>query len=235
MVSQKVSVDLDLNGNDLLNVGAGASDAVSSVYPRFTVGADDDEFDDESFSGWTAVNDGAAIPTVTELNDVASILHPGGGSGAHLLAYMKTASVSVGDIIETAAHMQRKSQNYPIFGLLFADGTIYNAGNQVATYWSPSENLIYRAEFDGYNAAGLIGSVTPQANSIASGSDLFLRLKYVAANTWACYFSCDGVSWLTNSASFASTCTPSAFGFFVTTWGGAEQALFTFRYFRKRT
>jgi len=54
-------------------------DPISSLYPVFTVGANDDEFNDSNFSGWTTVNSGSFIPTIIESNHVASIVHPGGG------------------------------------------------------------------------------------------------------------------------------------------------------------
>jgi len=204
-------------------------------YPLFTASGVDDEFDDGSFTGWTAVNDGTAVPTVTEANDVASVSHPGGGSAAHLYAYMKTATVNANDIIEICFSGFGVQQNFNICGLLMADGTTYNAGAQVAWSYSPSENATggqnLLVAYTGYNANSAIVGL----NSYMKMNDIFMRLKYEGSNHWRGYLSPDGVSWVDATGQRSSTMTPTKVGFFVTTWGGTAPFVWSMRYFRKTT
>lgn len=211
----------------------GGPDPITSFYPVFTTSGVDDEFDDGSFSGWTLVNDGTHLATNTETNNVLSILLPGSDTSAHLQAYMKSTTVNVGDIIEIAMQGMGENANFQMAGLIFADGTTYAAGNQVCWAIVPSQSNLQLFAQTNYNTQGTntskgIGNTLPFAAQ-------FLRLKYVSANNFAGYGSCDGISWVNMTGTVGRTCTPSAVGFFVTTWGSTVPYMWSVRYFRKTT
>ncbi len=211
---------------------ASTTDPITSVYPAFTPAGDSDEFSGGSFSGWTAVNSGSHLPTLTQTNNVLSVSHPGGDASAELHAWMKTTTVNAGDTIEVVFRQFGPTQSFPLAGLLFADGTTYTAGTQVGLWFSPSEaNQVRWSRMTGYNTqATAIGNVG--ILSVAPFSEVYLRLKYVSSNTWQPYASCDGTSWIAMASTFAATMTPTAVGFFVTTWGGASACTWSFRYFK---
>jgi len=213
--------------------GGATTDPISSVYPVFTPAGDSDEFSATNFpTGWTAVNSGSHLPTITETNNTLSIYHPGGDASAELHAWMKTTTVNVGDYIEVAFRQYGRTQSFPLAGVLFADGTTYAAGTQIGLWLSPTEaNQLRWSRMTGYNTqAASIGSV----GTLSAGpyGDVFLRLKYTAANTWLPYASPDGISWAEMATAFAGTLTPTAVGFFVSTWSGASPCVWNFRYFR---
>jgi hypothetical protein len=220
-----------LNATASTSGGSGGGlDPNSSVYPPFTVGANDDEFSDGSFSGWTAVNSGSNVPTVTETNHVASLLLPGGHAAAELAAYVKAVTPATGDYIETCFRGQGRSNTYNIAGLVFADGATYGAGNQVVFYFSPQEQAWALNAHTGYNTLATFQSYTMQ--QFAPVGDMFLRLVYTAANSWRPYVSPDGVSWAALGSAVSYTLSPTRIGFFVTTWGGAQPFAWSFRYFK---
>ena len=63
---------------------------------------------------------------------------------------------------------------------------------------------------------------------------MYLRLKYVAANTWGAYYSWNGFDWVTITTAFAFTMTPSEAGLGVQfqTPAAAVQTWNEFHYFR---
>lgn len=209
--------------------GGTSLDPISSEYPIFTPGADDDEFNDANFTGWTLVDAGTQTPTVTEINDVASILHPGGDTGNAHHAYMKARTITTGSYVEIAFRMFGVAQNYNLVGLVFADGTTYGAGNQVSFFFSPNETTITIANYTNYSTYA--GSFITKSTLLnPTFSDMFLRLFCVGANSWAGYISCDGISWINATGSFAATLSPTKAGFMVRTAGGSLPFIATLRY-----
>ncbi|HVK13353.1 MAG TPA: hypothetical protein VM597_31655, partial [Gemmataceae bacterium] len=210
--------------------GGGGLDPNSSIYPPFTVGANDDEFSDGSFTGWTAVNSGSNVPNVVETNHVASFLLPGGHANAELAAYMKAVTPAANDFIEIALHGAGVSQNFNIAGLLFADGTTFGAGTQIGWTIDATENLYFAPRLTGYNTQ------TSQTNYVieaaAKASDTFLRFKYEGSNHWRGYVSPDGVQWVDITGQLTFSLTPTAMGFFVSTYGGANPFCWALRYFK---
>lgn len=227
--------NLSMTGTVLNAVGGGGGsggglDPITSVYPSFTAGANDDEFDNGSFTGWTAVNDGANVPTVTETNHVASVHLPGGHAAADLAAYVKAVTPTAGQSIETVFRGQGKAGGFHIAGLIMADGATNGAGNQVVWYYSPQEGKWALSTHTGYNAQGTFGPKDAQLDG--PYGDMFLRLEYDAANTFKGWVSPDGVSWIDVTGAVAYTLAPTHVGFFVTTWGSAEQFVWSFRYWK---
>ena len=216
-----------------LSASGGGTDPKTSVYPSFTPAGVDDEFDGASFTGWTLVDDGTHTPTVTQANNVCSVSHPGSDTAGHLHAWLKTTTISVGDIIETVFKVNGRPQNFNVGGLMFADGTTYGSGKQVNWYFSPAENGWRWNNTTGFNTQVTGATFTSISN--AACSDVYLRLQYTAANTFVGYASIDGVSWANLTGNISVTMTPAACGFFVSTWGGTLPCLWSFRYFRKHT
>lgn len=205
----------------------------SALYLPFVPSGVDDEFDDESFSGWTAVNDGTAAPTITEINDRCSILLPGGTTAQHLYAYMKSATINVGDYVEAVADWSTYNTGYPQIGVIMADGATYNSGTQVVVRISPQEGVVVLSNFTGYNTA--VGGVFVTGSDSQSFGRCFMRLTYVAANTWRCSTSPDGVNWIRNADpnDRTVTMTPTHLGFFVMGWGSDKASAMSFHYVRK--
>jgi len=208
------------------------SDSVTSIYPVFTPGANDDEFNDESFSGWTAVNSGSQVPTVTEINHVASILHPGGGGAQNLWAYMKSYSPSANDYIEIAFKVGGNNQAYNRAGLIMADGVSFSSGTQAVFFLSFFEAYTILTTYNGYNTdnAGFLGS---SIFAITGGSVIFLRLKYEGSNHFRGYISPDGVSWMDATGQQTVTVTPTNIGFFLTPHSGSLPVIMSVHYFKQ--
>lgn len=210
--------------------GGGGLDPQTSVYPAFTVGANDDEFSDGSFSGWTAVNDGANVPTVTETNNVCSISVPGGHAAADLAAYMKTVTPAANDYIEFGFRGVGRAQNYNIIGLIMANGNTYGAGTQVFWHFSPQENMCWLVRSTNYSAVAASASYGIQTAALCG--DMFMRLRYEGSNNWSGWVSPDGVSWMNITGTVAHTMSPTHIGFLVTSWGGVLPFAWSLRYFK---
>ncbi len=228
-----LGANLTLTGTTLTATGStsgGGLDPQSAIYPPFVTGANDDEFNDGSFTGWTAVNSGSHIPNIVETNNIASLLLPGGHAAAELAAYMKVVTPSTNDYIECALHGAGVSQNFNIAGLIFADGTTYGAGTQIMWSIDATENLYFAPRFTGYNTQ------TSQTNYLieaaAKASDTFLRFKYEGSNHWRGYVSPDGIQWVDITGQITFSLSPTAIGFFVTTYGGGNPFCWSFRYFK---
>jgi len=224
---------LTMTGTTLSASGGGGADPISSVYPVFVAAGVDDEFDGAIFSGWTLVNDGTNLATNTQTNNVLSILLPGSDTAGHLQAYMKAATVNANDIIEIAFRGMGINLNTNMCGLIMANGNTYAAGNQVCWVLVPSGTQMTIFTQTNYNTQGAFSAFTISGCSPAS--DIFLRLKYLGANNWVGYASCDGVSWVNMTGTFSSTMTPTQVGFFVTTWDATNPYNWSIRYFRKTT
>lgn len=201
-----------------------------SPYPRFTVTGVDDEFDDNSFTGWTLVGT-TPTPTTVESNDKLSILHPGGDAAARLYSWMKSASLSNGDYVEVCFRSVYRDDNFPIFGVIVADGATYGAGNQVVAYFSSTEQKAYIASWTNYNTLGSFNDYSMRA--IGWASCLIIRLTMTASNTWKLQLSPDGVQYVDVHTGFSRTLTPSHVGFTVSKWGGSLQSVWSVEYFRK--
>lgn len=205
----------------------------STIYVPFTPTGIDDEFDDASFTGWTAVTPGTQDPTTSEANDNLSIYNPGSQATAGLRAWVKSTTISAGDIIEMVFRGFGRSQNFNICGLIFADGTTYTAGNQQTFALSTADNALVRHDMTGYNT--FVSGTSYGTAGVQAFGDVFLRLKYSAANTFIGYTSADGNLWFDVTGNLSNTLTPTHCGFFVSSWGGTLPFTWSIRYFRKTT
>ncbi len=205
-------------------------------------GGSDDEFDDDSLTGWTQV-DAASSATVTwtEARDVLSIFSPGEAAGHRWHAQVKTIPGGASTVmLETAiriACFNPATGDFPTVGHVFSDGVTPGAGKQLLWYFH------LRATALGLGAQGFIGAInTTNWNTFGSApvnNDLniqspwlFLRIEWQGSNNWAVWYSPDGVSWDLVS-SFSFTMTPSHMGVISTNNGaGGADYVATWEYFR---
>jgi hypothetical protein len=215
---------LDGTGAYSVPTGTGSTPAVadrSSIYKVWTsLSGDDDEFDDASFSGWTAVNSGSHLPTLTEGNDVLSIDHPGSDATAELHAWVKAKTINANDYVEGWFSYYGRSQSSPSIGVIMANGNTYGAGTQV--FWelfqtNANAQQLALASHTNYSTAGT-ASTLPMG--VLYNYGVGLRLQYLGSNNWAGFMSVDGISWRNFTGTLSRTMTPTHAGFFVSTWGG---------------
>ena len=213
--------------------GGGGNDPISSIYPIFTPVSPDDEFSAGTFpSGWSSINSGSHLPTITNVNNVLSLLMPGGDAGGEMHAWAQSPTIVVGSYVETAIRGIWVTGNFHLAGLFFGDGTTYGSGNQVAVYWTPSSSpvLLY-GSWTGYNSQGSTSFISIP---MAPFGDLFLRLVYTALNTFAIYISADGISWALVVSGISRTMVPTVAGIFVSTFTNSGQYNWCFRYCKFR-
>lgn len=199
-----------------------------------SLSADDDEFDDENFSGWTAVNNGSNIPVITERNHRCSLALAGSGAGQLLQSYMKAKSPGAGDWVQAGFQLSTGFQ-YHNYGVIMADGATYNSGRQIVLQYFQEARAPFLREFTGYNSwnTGVnenFGSAERHTTYI-----VHLRLVVTATNTYQCFLSIDGVSWipLNSAVSKGTVGAITHMGFFVSVWPGASRpAAFSVLYCR---
>lgn len=207
--------------------------AATGVVPRHTsVSADDDEFDDETFSGWTKVWHGTT-PVVTEVEQDHSLsLHmASGGSAAQLTAYLKAKSPSPGDWITMGFSMFGTTNQFPICGMMFANGATYGAGVQVVNYFSPNERVQSIAAFSNFTARTANEPLSWVDNAFAGV--YHLKMEYLGSNQWHTYSSTDGIQWAqVKTSQTMGSMTPTHMGFFMTHWGSGFPFVFNIKYIR---
>lgn len=191
-------------------------------YEPFTPAGDDDEFDDESFSGWTLVNSGAPIPTITEDHDIACIVHPGGDAAAEITAWLKAMTLTAGDYVEGWFELFTRNTNTPSVGVIMADGETHGAGTQV--FWeifnTTTTQQLGFASHTNFATAGS-SSVFNMTHGMFLGRGVGLRLVYEGSNNWSGWVSINGFDWLNVTGTLARTMTPTHAGFFTSTWASA--------------
>lgn len=194
-----------------------------------------DEFDDESFSGWTSVTSGSPTLTLTEQDKTLSIYHPGGDASVQWHTWMKDTggSLSAGNSIDLCFRIFAVNTNFQHVGLFMSDGVTYTSGNQVGWHWSPTEDTLVIRSMTGFNTQVTTNTVNCGMRPSMMGSILHLRLVYQGSNTYDSYASPDGISWIKfhNGLSIGSM-TPRYIGFGVSTWGAATQQVSAMKSFR---
>lgn len=209
--------------------GATAVQLRSTMYKPFTLGTDAYEFTGSDLGNFTAVNSGSHTVVATEDNDMLSLAHPGSDASAELHAWMKTCTWNTNDYIEAWVGATSKTNGSLSVGLIASDGHTYNSGNQVLfDYFNTlSTGLATHTKF---NTAG-----TSTGNNLNNqfSNGLGLRLQYLGSNQWAGFVSLDGENWLNVTGTLTKTLSPTEYGFFCSTWGSANAAVFNLWYIRK--
>lgn len=197
-----------------------------------SVSADDDYFDNESFSGWTTVQTTPNC-TVTEINHRLSVLVPGGGVAAQLYAFMKAKVPSAGDYVQCGVTWAGNIASDPIFGVIIANGATYTAGHQVMWIISVDENKFFLTPWDGYNANGGTGDGLDLEYPVFQNM-IHFRLVWESSNHYSCYLSPDGISWAEMISNFnvGSVGTPSHMGIIASSYGYAKDGVMSFTYCR---
>lgn len=215
---------LDQYRRDLL-ADAGMIDSTDSA------SADDDDFDNESFSGWTTVQ-GTPNITLVEKNHRASVFVPSGSASAQHYGFVKAKSVGVGNYVQAGFQMSGGAGQFPIAGVVMSDGATYNSGKQVCFTFSPNENQYFLRGLNTWNAnatqtssAGILLYLCPI---------LHLRMEFRGSNAYTCYASVDCINWATifSNTSCHTVGTPTHAGFICTTWGSSSQFVHSFSYCR---
>lgn len=204
-----------------------STDAISSVYPIFTPAGSDDEFSGGSFTGWTAVNSGSHLPTLTQSNNVLSVNMPGSDALAEWHAWMKSPTITTNSYVQIGFNGMGFAQNYNSCGVLFADGTSYGSGAQACFYWSANEACTRMEAHTNYSTQGTSNTDLMQVRN----SDIHLKLVYNGSNSWTGLISPDGISFVTVRTQ-TITLTPTKAGFFVSTQSGTKAFAWSIRYVR---
>jgi hypothetical protein len=199
----------------------------------FTLSSDDDDFEDESFSGWTIVQPTPNC-TVTEKNHRASVLMPGGAPGGSLYAFLKAKTPSAGDWVQVGMTYGGAVGNYPLIGVMLADGATYGSGKQASFWYSQQEKQYFQSIWNGFNSnSGTSGGNGPIHYPFFHNT-LHMRLKWVSANNYRCYVSPDAVSWadVFGLCSAGTIGTPTHMGFVCSIWDNANPGIASFNYCR---
>lgn len=196
----------------------------------------DDEFNDGAIAAaWAAVDVAGKANTWYEISGIKglSVSVPAAQGATKITGLLRSLSgMSAPCYIETAFRLFSQDQNYPIGGLIFADGVTVGSGSQIRFSYGHVENKVEYGVHTGYNAQA---SNANYALSVAQlGNWIYLRMHWSAANAFSLYASGDGVVWI-KLADVTPTITPTHFGLMMgsfesTTYGYAGQ----YSYFRAR-
>ena len=211
----------------------------STIYDRrwsrgSTADSHDDEFNNDSIDGkWSRVDNSghSGYVTWTEAGDSLSLLLGNSAdASAELHAYLQSYAMSIGDYIQCHIYGGGKQSDFPVAGLIIANGNTYGAGVQAYFPLFLSGSAAYNlsiSEWAGFNSRT---AFTENSTSFF-GNQMHMRLKYSAANTFEYYHSPDGISW-TLIGTRTITMTPTYIGIAGSTYGGGTPFVFAFDYFR---
>lgn len=203
------------------------------IDPTDSMSADDDDFDDETFSGYTSVERTSWNATITERNHRLSILIPGGTNNAQHYGYLKAKVPSGGNWIQAGMQLVGAGGNYPIIGIGFSNNATYGAGRQVTFNFSPHENRFFLREVQNWDTqtGSEVGSAGLQPYHAGI---LHMRIQWNSSNNYTCWVSCDTISWalVFSAQSVGSVGTPSHAGIITTNWGATGAFIHSFTYLR---
>lgn len=196
-----------------------------------------DEFDDGVLNpAWVQVKRSAntSISTWTEKNDVLSCYHDGADLSGELLALIRPMNGMTAPVtIEVAQRVfSTYATNYIMWGPMFSSTDIYGTGSQVfAMPYIDTNTAGYRQSFR--RAVNYVSDADYGTANIQLVSPLYIRIRWNVGNTYECFWSSDGVSWIRYpNATQAFDFTPNFFGLYVSHWGTTRTSISTFEYFR---
>jgi hypothetical protein len=226
----KKKVDVD----NLLGGGGGTTFYDRRWVRGNTPNALDDEFNDASIdAAWSRVDNTGHTGYVTWAEGADNLSFKVGNSAdatAELHALMKSYSMSVGDYIQMSIKGIGVEANYPLAGLIIADGITYGSGAQAffSVFMAASASFdLATSEWTGYNTRV---SFTDHTSKFFAG-EIHTRLEYSASNTFKYYVSPDAVQWILLDTR-SITMTPSRIGIAGSSWGSGSPFIFAFDYFR---
>lgn len=142
-------------------------------------------------------------------------------------ALLKAHTFSVGDSFAVPIRLLANNATNVYGGIIFTDGTT-STSNGVSAHlsWVAGENTIRL-----YTRAGTLTAFTTVSTvrNLKPASPVWVRLTYVAANTWGKQVSVDGLTWSTMGiADLSSTMTPTHVGLAWSTDGSATEGAASF-------
>lgn len=212
---------------DTIYAGSGAVARIGS-----SVHSADDEFDDETFSGWTKVWHGTA-PVVTEVEQdhSLSLALASGGAAQQMTAYLKARTIASGDWVSCSFSFLGSGGAFPNIGLCFSDGTTYGSGNQVHFHWSCNEDVWVLRSTTGFDTQTAFDTEGQQKYPLAAA--MHLKMMYKGSNQWDTFVSPDGIQWsqLHSNISMGSM-TPTHLGISFSSWGAVASTIINYKYVR---
>jgi hypothetical protein len=198
----------------------------------------DDEFNDASIDGsWILVNPSPVRATWTEGADVLSCYVASGNGAGQYNAIMKPlAGNSFPLTFETAfRYLTQYAYSYFMQGIILSNSTTWGSGvaidtqNYTANDYAVSGHVRLHTQAVAYNSDSTpYGSQSNQW----TGSAIYHRLVWSAANTFSMYTSPDGVSWLPIATGVSFAITPTHFGLYNSTWAGGSPAIGSHEFIR---
>lgn len=196
----------------------------------------DDEFDDGSIDGWTAI-DVPGYENVwyepTGLKGLSCYIPAGKGSTKLTGLLKSVGALAFPFYIETALSIFGNSSTNGLAGLVLSDGVTYGAGKQIRFAFSMDEEKVEYGDYSNFNSQDAYANYNVHGG-VKLGR-MYLRLAYTAANTYSIYASQDGISWIKMSGDVSyNKMTPAYMGIMV---GGYTSTIFNvnFAYFRVRS
>jgi hypothetical protein len=182
-----------------------------------------DEFDDDDMSAWTQVTP-SGTATWTKARGKMSVLFLSQDSSDCAANLLPLSGLTFPLYLVTAIRPLTFDRNYLMAGPVFSDGT---ATTSNCVWFMPYQDSTdtsssYITSFRSGTFANIGTTVSQPASRWTSyAPQAYLRLDWVATNTWRYWGSVDGVSWssLGQTSSVASTLTPTHFGLGVSSWG----------------
>jgi len=199
-----------------------------------TVHVNDDEFAGTTIDpAWTETVV-AGTTTWTQSRGRLSVQFYGQSNAPQMSTILMPLSVSYPLTIETAMQVRPINVSYCGVGLCFANGTTSASGLLSALYQYSTGDYGYQ-----YFMAGTLADGNVVGNTLQTASEQphpvafeYMRLVWVAANSFKFLVSHDGVSWADYLGAYAMTLSPTHFGMTVTSWGATAPQMASFEYVR---
>ena len=198
----------------------------------------DDEFNDASIdASWILVNPSPVRATWTEGADVLSCyVAPGNAVGQYNAIMKSLGGRSYPITIESAMrYLTPYAYNYLMLGILFANGVTWGSGVNIGSEQYTENNLAVSGRFSLHEQPTAYNSDGARNGQVAlqwTGSVVYHKVIWSAANTFSFYASPDGVSWITVYQGKSFTLTPTHVGLDTSGWAGGSACIGSFEYFR---
>ena len=176
-----------------------------------------DEFDDDSFTGWTTVTVTGG-QTITEGSGLLSVEPTTLINAPDVNCILQSHSIAIGDAVVVAIPAHVGPEVNFLFGPLITDGTTSGslmAWHAFQPYGSGDAHFSYET---GSAATLTASSISTAIGRVILGAVTYLRIEYDAANTFKNWTSADNLTW-EESHSWTTTITPTHVGFGWTTNG----------------
>lgn len=206
--------------------------AMAIVPNEPSLSADDDNFDDDTFSGWTEVKGSWTTTKTEKYNRLAVSLDGTEGAGGRWTAFLKNKTPNPGDYIQAGFQFTGPRAAFPHVALVMGEGATYNNSDKFVIFgWDLHENYLIRWQSTGLDTSGNVDVI--QSTEYALLNFIHMRLTYVSANTYTFQVSIDGLAWLSVwTASSYYTIAQDWVGFAFTTWNAGKPILFNVSYVR---